>query len=57
MARHIPPGYGIEDDGPLLTKPPVDSYGENHAFWIFDDKGEAAMLCMHVSTPPMPRES
>lgn len=53
MARHIPPGYRDADDGPLLRKPTADNYGENHAFWIFDAKGEAAMLCMHVSTPPM----
>lgn len=51
MTTELSGGLPADRDGVLLDPPADPRVGENHAFWLFDDAGDYALLCAHVQVP------
>lgn len=51
MTVDLSGGHVAADDLPLLAPPPIERYGENHAFWLFDERGEYGLMCCHLEAP------
>jgi hypothetical protein len=51
MSIDLTGGLDLRLDGAIVEPPEIDGFGENHAFWIFDDEGRYAILHQHLNAP------